>query len=445
MNNKVLTTLKSRNMVKKGDRVIVALSGGADSVALLSVMLELKAELGIEVFAAHVNHNLRGDESVRDENFVRNLCKEKGVELFYKSVDVAALSESMGEGFESVGRRVRYDFFEELCAKYDALIATAHTLSDSLETALLNIARGASLSGLSAIPYIRGKVIRPLLDVTRQEVEAYAADKSLSFVNDSTNYDADICNRNKIRHKVVPVLKDINAGTEQNFLRLKQSVSEAEDFIKTEAEKLINKAEVKSGFDAEVLKNAHPALLGYALRLIIEMSGAGFENKHIELIKLSLNNGGAVNLVGGYTAVIKQGILRITKEITEEKGVFPLEINKEFIYDGKVYSVKELTKEEIVYKKLSLKVINCDKIKLEAFFRTRRSGDRFALLKRGITKDLRKLQNELKIPAEQRDKMLLLESDGKILWSEDIGVSADGKYKEGIGILIEIREDKGYA
>ncbi len=445
MNTKVLNTLKSRNMLTKGDRVIVALSGGADSVTLLNVLLDLKEELGIEVFAAHVNHNLRGDESLRDEVFVRNLCFEKGVELYLKSVDVNALAKESGEGFEAVGRRVRYEFFEELSEKYDAFIATAHTLSDSLETALLNIARGASISGLSAIPYIRGRIIRPLLDVTRQEVEAYACENSLSYVNDSTNSDADICNRNRIRHKVVPALKEVNVGAEQNFLRLKQSVSEVEDFLKDEAQKLIAGAEVTAGFDAEILKNAHPALLSYALRLIIEAVGAGFESKHIELIKYALDNGGAVNLIGGYTAVIKQGILRISKETEKTKGDFPFEINKNFTFNGKEYSVKELTEEEIVYKKLASKVLGYDKISSDTYFRTRKSGDRFRLPKRGISKDLRKLQNELKIPSEQRSQNLLLLSQGEILWAEDAGVSADGAYKNGKGILIEVKKEKGYA
>ncbi len=445
MKHKVLNTLKTHNMISDGDNVLVALSGGADSVALLFVLLSLKSELGIQVYAAHVNHNLRGQESLRDEAFVKKLCEENNVELFLRSVDVNALCVETSESFETVGRRVRYEFFEELSEKYDAVVATAHTLSDSLETALFNMARGASFSGLSSIPYKRGRIIRPLLDVTREEVESYASENSLSYVNDSTNADADICNRNKIRHKVVPVLKEMNSGAEQNFLRLRQSLNEAESFIKEQAQMLILSAKLNFGFDAKVLAEAHPALSGYALKLILEEANAGFEHKHIELIKASLKNGGAIPLARGYTAVTKQGILRITKENCSDKGEFPFEINKSFSYNGNIYSVKELTEEEIVNKKLSLKVIGCDKISFDLLFRTRKGGDRFALLKRAVTKDLRKLQNELKIPTEQRDKMLLLQSDGKILWAEYIGVSVDGMYRGGKGILIEVEKEKGYA
>ena len=441
MKAKVLHTLKSHNMLKFGDKVIVALSGGADSVSLLSVLLELKDELRIEVFAAHVNHNLRGEESHRDEAFVRNLCKEKGVALYVESVDVKALTEVTGEGFETVGRRVRYDFFRELSEELDASVATAHTLSDALETALLNIARGSSISGLSAIPYTRGRIIRPLLDVTRQEVEAYVRDNSIAYVDDSTNADADICNRNKIRHKAVPVLKELNSSAEQNYLRLRQNLLDIEDYMTYASEHLLRSAKSEYGYDARFLDSAHPALKSFAIKTVIENSGAGYENKHIELIKDFLSSGGAVPLSGGYTAVVKQGILRVTRENSENQGEIPFDINVSFALNGKVYSVKELTEQEIVNKKLSLKVIGCDTISCDAVFASRAEGDRFALVRRGVTKNLRKLQNELKIPSEIRDNLLTLKSQGKILWAEGIGVSADGVYTKGKGILIEIREE----
>lgn len=441
MISKVLNTLKTHSMLHRGDMVIVALSGGADSVCLLDVLLRLKDEAGISVSAAHINHNLRGDESDRDEEFVRSICKKADVPLYFRSVDVKALSDKSGEGFEAVGRRVRYEFFDELSKEHNALIATAHTLSDVVETALMNMARGASFTGLGSIPYKRGVIIRPLLDVTRGEVEAYVAERALEYVDDSTNFDADICNRNKVRHKVIPVLKDINDAFEQNYLRLKQSVAEADDFINAEAHKLLSSARSEYGYDVKVLADAHKAVLNYALKLLIEQKGAGYDNRHIELIKAGFDKGCAVDLVGGYTVVIKQGILRIIRD--NQKEQFELAINnlKDIKFGGKIYSFEELTEEEIKNRKLTSKVVSLDKISKNSIFRTRQQGDRFSLVNRGLSKDLRKLQNEYKIPSELRDMLIVLEDDGKILWAEGIGVSADGSYSDGKGLFIEIKED----
>ena len=322
MTSKVLNTLKACDMLRRDDKVIVALSGGADSVALLMVLLSLKDDLGIEVFAAHVNHNLRGEESLRDEAFVKKLCKDRGVELFLRSVDVNALCAESGQSFETAGRRLRYEFFEELINEKDAFVATAHTLSDSLETALFNMVRGASFSGLSSIPYKRGKIIRPLLDVTRDEIERYIEENGLEFVDDSTNFDAEICNRNKIRHKVIPVLKSINEAAEENFLRLRESLIQADDFIKSEALKLIERARVSYGFDANVLRKAHPALKSYAVKLIIESAGAGYDSRHIALLTDMLGTKGSVDLIGGFTAVIRQGVLRVVSESAVDSGEF---------------------------------------------------------------------------------------------------------------------------
>lgn len=440
MNNIVYRTLTRRCSVKRGDTLIVALSGGADSVSLLNVLLDLKdTDLELEVMAAHVNHKLRGEESDRDEQFVRRLCEQRGVTLFVHSEDVGALSALRRQSVELCGREVRYDFFRELSLTYNAKIATAHTLSDSEETMLYNISRGTSLHGLCSIPYTRDEIIRPLLDVTREQVERYCAENSLSFVQDSTNYDEEVCKRNKIRLSVLPPLRSLNDGFHGNFRRLRANLINVDDYMHETARKALDDCRTDFGYSAVKLSALHRAVLDYCISLIISDAGAKAENKHLALCRSILSGEGAVMLPAGFSALCTQGVFRVVNSGTEENALeIPLTGNMDFCFGDKEYTLQVLNIDSIVYKKLASSCIACDKINSGAVIRTRREGDTFTLLKRGITKPLRKLQNELKIPAELRKRSLVVAKGSTVLWAEYIGVSAQGAVedtaKEGIYI-----------
>ncbi|MBE6737919.1 MAG: tRNA lysidine(34) synthetase TilS [Ruminococcaceae bacterium] len=428
MNNIVYRTLCEKCGLSDKERIIVALSGGADSSALFHVLLKIRNEYGnIEVFAAHVNHNLRGEESQRDEDFVRNLCESKGVQLFVLSEDVAALSQEKGQSVELCAREVRYDFFSELSKKLSAKVATAHTLSDSEETMIYNICRGSSLHGLCSIPYKRDCIIRPLLDVTRQQVEEYCKENNVSFVQDSTNMDEDMCKRNKIRLAVIPNLKNINEGFEKNFYRLRENLLQTDDFMNQQAEDALESARCEFGFSASMLCFNHTAVIRYALALLIRKAGVEPDFNRITLCEEILKNGGAVEISQNVFAICKQGIFRIANE---SENFAELEItfgaNTEFVFSGKKYTAKILDKNSIVNKKLASFCIGYDKIGDDVLIRTRKSGDTFMPLLRGVRKSLRKLQNELKIPSEKRDTSLVVAKGNVVLWAEYIGVSADG-------------------
>ena len=427
MVDKVRKTLLSHCGVKRGDRIIVALSGGADSVSLLCALRIISAEESLTIMAAHVNHNLRGEESLRDENFVRDLCKKWGIELFVLSEDVAALSESQHKSVELCGREVRYNFFSALSAEHNACVATAHTLSDSQETMLYNMARGTTLHGLCSIPYKRDYIIRPLLDVTREDVEEFCSLHNLEFVQDSTNFQEDVCTRNKIRLSVLPPLRSLNEGFHRNYQNLREDLLSVDDFMGVCAKKALEESRCEFGYKAEILRRNHPAVLRYALAMIISQYGAKAEHNHILMCGDILCDGGAVALVGGYVALCVQGVFRVVApHSTEEFLQIPFKGDITFFYDNNKYSIKEIKKDEIVNKKFASNCIGYDKIGEDTVIRTRRHGDTFEPCGRGVTKSLRKLQNELKIPAELRDKALVIASGSTVLWAEHIGVSAQG-------------------
>ncbi len=441
MRDKVLSTLTGICGVRRGDRIIVALSGGADSVSLLHSLISLKEILSLEIMAAHLNHNLRGEESLRDEKFVRNLCDEWNVKLFVKSVDVDSLSKEQRKSVELCGREARYDFFRELSMEHNALVATAHTISDAEETMLYNITRGTTLRGLNSIPYKRDFIVRPLLNVTRAEVEEYCTSEGLQFVQDSTNFDEDACSRNKIRLGVIPALKEINSGFDQNFHRLRADLTEIEDFVTQCSQSAMKDCACEYGYSSEKLLHLHPALQRFTLAQILRQENVSFENVHISLCQEILHQSGAVTLPGDWVALCSQGVFRIkNKENSDENISLELSVPMSIYHDGKEYIIREITDKEI-YKKFASSVLDYDIIKSGAVLRTRREGDTFTIVGRNITKPLRKLQNELKIPSELRQASLVIADGTTVLWAENVGVSLQGTPADDFakGIIIEVK------
>lgn len=422
MNNQFIRTVEKYNMLKNGDSVVVALSGGADSVALLDIINSEKEKYNLTLYAVHINHGLRGDEAQRDENFCKSLCEKYGIRLFVRQENVSELAKKNKISEELCGRNVRYSVFEELSEQLSAKVATAHTASDNAETLLFNITRGASLGGVCAIPPVRGYIIRPLIECTRVQVEQYCKNNNLEYVTDSTNLSDDYT-RNKIRHNAIPSLKEINPAFENSALRLSENAREISDLLSAMTDKAISESKCEYGYDCKTLLSNHNAILKNAVAVLCK-SCADFtaEQRHIELIVDIMKNGGAVNLTEKCSAVSKQGILRFV--FSNEGNRFEeikLCENTEFEYFGKTYRVtKDNSDKE---NKDSLNAVFLNK---NAVFRTRQSKDLFTYPKRKVTKPLRKVMNEMKIPSEQRDKTVVLAVDNVILWCEGVGVSAQG-------------------
>lgn len=432
----IFNTLSENHMIKYGDRIIVGVSGGADSMCLLHFLISIKEEMSLEIIVAHINHNLRGDEAMRDQNRVNDFCRENNIQCEILSVDINNISSETGESSEECGRRIRYEFFNKLCGE-NGKIATAHTLTDSCETLLFNIARGTGLKGLTGIPKVRGNIIRPLIDITRQQVEEYCKENKITFVIDSTNLQNDY-NRNKIRNIAIPVFKEINPSFEYSVARLLKITEAQLHFVDNIADKILNNAKTTNGYNCDAIKANDDIVIKQVIINILKEAGCNsFEERHINLIVDSIDNqNGVVQLPGGFVCSAKQGLLRVYKVDEQNNRKNIMQTNKlafpekscEFVINNQKISVEIISKEEFdkivkVNKLLVKNALDYDIIHVETQFRTRMAGDMFKQCGRGVTKSLRKLFSEAKIPSEKRDSVIVVANGSDVLWAQNFGVS----------------------
>lgn len=432
MINSVKETILKYNMLKNRNSVTVALSGGADSVALTHILYKLKDELGFDLYAAHLNHGIRGKDADRDAEFVKTYCKELNIPLFCEKVDIPRVAEKYGDSIETVARNVRYEFLTRVSV---GVIATAHTASDNLETVIFNEIRGAGLKGVCGIPPIRDNIIRPLINCTREDVEEYCKQNNLEFCTDKTNF-CDEYSRNNIRLNVVPVLKKINRNAERNILRMCETVRSDEEFLESVSKEEYKNTATDRGLDTEKLNLLHTAIKNRVIKkFLTEKTATAPENRHIfEISELSGGKLKSVNLKNDFIARIDKNQLIIMKaekfshaEVSEDYFVFPKDFRET---EYKNYRFELINFEEIVNFRSSRfqNAIDYDTILDNPIIRNRKSGDKFTDSRRKITKTLKKLFTEQK--TENRDRVLLLCDSENVIWVENIGVNAKNRVNE---------------
>ena len=263
-------------MFRRGVTVLACVSGGADSMAMLDILLEISKIRGFSVIAAHYNHKLRGEESERDENFVREICANRDIQLYCESGDVVDYAKKNGIGIEAAARDLRYRFFYAAAADAGAeRIATAHTADDNAETIIMNLTRGAGTTGISGIPPMRPQksastVIRPLLCLSREDIMRFIQERDIRYVEDSTN-SQDIYTRNKIRHNVMPVLKEINPNLGETMAVAAQLARNDEEYLSDLADSFIAQHGLgdkpqRTGLKVKALMDAPSAVSGRVVR-----------------------------------------------------------------------------------------------------------------------------------------------------------------------------------
>ena len=419
-------------MIQPGDRIIVGLSGGADSTALLHVLKELRPSMGLDIAAAHINHGLRGRAADEDALFCSELCKGFGIPFYLKSADIREIASSRKMTEEEAGRAVRYEFFEEVVQRTGpAKIATAHHKNDQSETILHNIIRGSGLKGLGGIRPVRdGRFIRPLIEVTRDEILAFLEKNGLTYRVDATNLD-NAYTRNRIRNMLIPLIeKEFNPAFQEALARLGDSAREDEEFLDTMARKCLAESVELDGGKAAIrigiFAGYHSAMQKRILMICLNAAAPGLK----DITRRSLEDTQKLVLNGRTGAVLE----------------LPNGIEARKAYDW-CYIEQKAPKTEIssfdapltvpgsVYLPEAGALVTCTQADRAAFsdnpacifidggkvkgvlrVRRRRQGDRFQPLGMSGTKKLKDFFIDKKIPRSERDRIPLVVDDDNIIW-----------------------------
>lgn len=413
MLNRLLKTLRRYAMLSPGDTVTCAVSGGADSMALLWGLYLLRDKLGITVQAAHFNHGLRGLESDRDEAHVRAFCERFDIPLTVGAGQVTA-----GEkGLEAAARDARYSFLDTIAGK----IATAHTADDNAETVLMHLVRGTGLKGLGGIAPVRGRIIRPMLDVTRQQVLAFLEEYHVGYVSDSSN-DTDDFLRNRLRHHVMPLLKAENPSLAQNVSAMSQRLREDEAALSAECD-------FSQGLKVDTLLAMPAAMQNRTAAAFLKHCGVKEpEGEHVALVKalaVSENPSARASFSGGVTVCRRYGVLVGLKEENAPQ-MQPLCCPGQWVFGDT----------RILCSPADQGVCPVGQMVV----RSRQSGDSMRLP--GGTKSLKKLFIDRKIPADCRKSVAVVADEKGVLAVEGFGYNLDRLADQGHGIHIEFRKER---
>jgi len=449
---KVLATIRTERLIEQGEGVVVGLSGGPDSVCLIHVLRSLSEVLQIKLYAVHINHMLRGGEAKADEQYASELCRDLGIEFSAVQVDVGALAEARGLSLEEAGREARYGEFSRAAQSTGAAkIAVAHNRNDQAETVMMNIIRGSGPAGLAGMEYKRGNIIRPLLDITRDEIEQYCAQAGLAPRTDSTNLTQEFT-RNRVRLGLFPYIREnFGADMVDSLCRLSANITQDNSFLNAYARKAYEDLICAAGtgiieLKADKLLLLDPAIRSRVFKLALTHtagSSAGFGSIHYRSLSdlvIKGRTGGQAELPGGIRAVYSYGILKITNPEAAAVNAAPVSFCKPLDIPGTVY-IPELDAEITTsilsdfnidkYRSLGynpfMQFFDYMKLNKGMNIRNRQEGDVFKPFLSNGTKKLKEYFIDSKIPREQRDGIPLLCMGHEVVWV--IGDKISDKFK----------------
>lgn len=409
--------IRQNNLISPGDRVVCGLSGGADSCAMVSLLHSLSDELGFSVVCAHLHHGLRGEEANRDLAFAKSFSESLNIPFFSKKTDICAIAKEKGISVEDAGRQERYAFFTEVMKKTSGnKIATAHNKDDNAETILMHIVRSSGIKGICGIPPKRDNIIRPLLCVSRNEIEDYCRKNGIAYVTDSTNLHTDYT-RNRFRLEILPALEEINPSVKDALCRLGNAATLQQDFISQRAKEIsFEFNENGAEFCTDELSKLHPALIPEVLHHALQKISPNLQisENAVKSFRSLLSRGkttGRIQLGNEITARLSYGKVIVSAEENPYEFEYNLEENQPlFIYGKTVYIADTVPQTGTA--------IPWDG-KSSVTVRKRLPGDKMKI--RGMSRKLQDMFVNLKIDRVMRDKLLVITFDNSVVWTEKIG------------------------
>lgn len=423
--SKVAESIERYELLSKHDGVVLGLSGGADSVCLLIMLLELSSKYDLKLYPVHVNHMIRGEEALRDEAFCKALCEELNLNLICEHVDVPSYAANNSLSEEEAGRKLRYDIFRKvMCKKHAASIAVAHHMDDRAETYLFNLARGTKLAGLCGMNPKSGNIIRPLLVLRRAEIEAYLRERGRDYVTDSTNLE-DEYSRNYIRHEIIPGFCDrINHAAVENIAAVATYSAELLDYIRSEVVRCacIEVYVDRVCIDLNKLRALHRVVASEVMVTALKSVYDEYKDitdRHIEAL-LSLSYG-----VSGKKMDLPKGCQaqRVYDKLVIYKAAYrPCETFSEYVCEvvsfeewltvtcGGVYDKSVFLKEDEKY-------FDYDKAGELPVIRHREDGDYMIIDRAGHKKKLADICTDMKVERMKRDKLVVAAIGGEVLWA----------------------------
>ncbi len=430
------------SMVSGG--VLVGLSGGADSVMLLCLLIKLREEGRCgKILAVHVNHGIRGDEADRDESFSKGLCSTLDIEFYSVKKDVPAEAKKLSKGIEESARIVRYSVFEDILRSRNDIsaIAVAHNATDNLETVIFNIMRGSGSRGASGISPVRDNILRPLIYSSKKSIMSALLEADIPYVTDSTNAETDY-KRNYIRHEILPKLASLTENPEAQVTRLSAHLRADNDYIEGVAEEFLSKNIREGKVIVKDLLELPKALLSRVIILLARRGGAsGIEYTHVAKISELLFRGDfSVSLPGGVAFICLDGMACVDTPSDDYRPSYelPINIGNNFVEKtgyGIILSEEPFDKTFInVYKNAIYTAIDFDIIEGDLYVRERREGDSYSY--GGMTHKLKKLFCDRAIPKRERYLLPIICDERGILWVP--GFSQRGTGKKGASKKLHI-------